>query len=238
MPERRECHDAVGRDERPRVREDDMTTAPQTPKTATIHPGSVIHCWDHLVITLRDEAGTQTGFLSLYAIAYSASLGAGHVALIDVSSSSNGPYAATLTDDVGLGRRQQNRLEAMGDHRMIDTGPPRLATFVREPYDPDGFGFRITSDGPEIRARWEATDAPFWVDGQGGGFSDHEDIWAMFVGARRATLTVGGVAVSGTPFDDDVWVPKLGRSLSSAHGAFAEVRVEPVNGRATGTAPG
>ena len=125
-----------------------MTSAPQAPKTAIIHPGSVIHCWDHLVITLRDEAGAETGFLSLYAIAYSASLGAGHVALVDVSPSSGGPYAATLTDDLGLGRRQQDRLQAMGDERMMRTGPPRLATFVREPYGPDGFGFRITSDGP------------------------------------------------------------------------------------------
>jgi hypothetical protein len=65
------------------------------------------------------------------------------------------------------------------------------------------------------------------VDGQGGGFSATEDIWAMFVAARRASLTVGGIAVAGDPFDDDVWVEKLGRSLSSAHGAFAEVRVEP-----------
>ena len=49
----------------------------------------------------------------------------------------------------------------------------------------------------------------------------------MFVGARRATLTIDGVEVAGDPFDDDIWLPKLGRSLSSAHGAFAEVRVEP-----------
>ena len=60
----------------------------------------------------------------------------------------------------------------------------------------------------------------------------------MMVGARRATLVVDGVAVPGVPFEDDVWVPKLGRSLSSAHGAFAEVRVEPVRpDRATGSGP-
>jgi hypothetical protein len=41
-------------------------------------------------------------------------------------------------------------------------------------------------------------------------------------------VTVNGLAAPGEPFDDDVWVPKLGRSLSSAHGAFAEIRVEPV----------
>ncbi len=212
--------------------------------TARTHPGAVIHCWDHLVITLRDGAGSETGFLSLYAIAYSASLGAGHVAVIEVAvspaASSAGPYAATFTDDVGLGQRQQERLRAMGDERAIRSGPPRLARFEREPYGPAGFGFRIRTDGLEIAARWEDLEPPFWVDGQGGGFSDTEDIWAMFVGARRASLTMAGVAVPGTPFEDDVWRPKLGRSLSSAHGAFAEVRVEPVtpiSGRATATDP-
>jgi hypothetical protein len=205
--------------------------------TAITHQGAVIHCWDHLVITLRDGAGNETAFLSLYAIAYSKSLGAGHVALLEVRDTPGGPIAATLTDEPGLGLRQQERLRAMGDERMVRTGQPRPARFEREPYGPDGFGFRIHSDLGEIRARWEDPEPPFWVDGQGGRFSPTEDIWAMFVGARRAGLTVGAERVAGEPFDDDVWVPKLGRSLSSAHGAFAEVRVEPVNGRATGTAP-
>jgi hypothetical protein len=206
--------------------------------TATIHPGAVIHCWDHLVITLRDPDGSETAFLSLYAIAYSRSLGAGHVALLEVRSGPGGPMAVTLTDDPGLGRRQQARLEAMGDTRMRRTGEPQVARFEREPYGRDGFGFRITSEAVAVHARWDDPDAPFWVDGQGGGFSPTEDIWAMFVGARRASLTVNGIQVPGAPFDDDVWVPKLGRPLSSAHGAFAEVRVDPVSGRATGTAPG
>lgn len=193
------------------------------------------------MITLRDEAGRETAFVSLYAIAYSASLGAGHVAIVEIPASSGpvpGPFAATLTDNLDLGLRQQERLRAMGDERAIRHGSPRLARFEREPYGSDGFGFAIRTDGPEIHARWEDLEPPFWVDGQDGGFSDTEDIWAMFVGARRASLTMAGLAVPGTPFEDDVWRPKLGRSLSSAHGAFAEVRVEPaatVSGRATAT---
>jgi hypothetical protein len=206
--------------------------------TAITHPGAVIHCWDHLVITLRGLDGAETAFLSLYAIAYSRTLGAGHVALLDVAWSPRGPFAATLTDDPGLGRRQQDRLRAMGDERMVRSGPPLLASFEREPFGPRGFGFRITAEVGEIHARWEDPEAPFWVDGQAGGFSPTEDIWAMFVAAPRASLSIGDVVVPGAPFDDDVWVPKLGRSLSSAHGAFAEVRVEPVSGRATGTARG
>jgi hypothetical protein len=205
---------------------------------AIIHPGAVIHCWDHLVMTLREEvAGTataaETAFLSLYAITYSATLGSGHVAIVEA-----GDVVATFTDDPGLGERQQRRLVGMGDGRAALRRPPIIATFERRPYGPDGFGYRLSSRAHEVEARWEATDPPFWVDGQGGGFHAAEDIWAMMVGARRATLVVDGVAVAGLPFEDDVWIPKLGRSLSSAHAAFAEVRVEPVRpDRATESGP-
>ncbi len=201
---------------------------------AIIHPGAVIHCWDHLVITLRDEAtGAETGFLSLYAIAYSATLGAGHVALVGVPGAGDGGLAATFTDDIGLGERQQARLLAMGEGRAAIRRPPIEARFERVPYDAEGFGFRLTSADHRIEAQWLRPDPPFWVDGQNGGFHDFEDIWALMVGARQASLVVDGRATPGAPFEDDVWLPKLGRPLSSAHGAFAEVRVEPVRDRAT-----
>jgi hypothetical protein len=211
---------------------------------AITHPGSVIHVWDHLVITLRHGAGeanaadgAETGFLSLYAIAYSPSLGAGHVALVEVPGIGTAGLAATFTDDVDLGRRQQDRLRGMGEGRAAIRDAPVEARFERMPYGPDGFGFRITSTDRALEARWDAPDAPFWVDGQNGGFHDSEDIWAMMVGTRHARLIVDGHAIPGVPFDDDVWIPKLGRSLSSAHGAFSEVRLTPVSGRATGSGP-
>jgi len=203
---------------------------------AITHPGAVIHYWDHLVITLRDGppgAESETGFLSLYAITYSPSLGAGHVAIVEAAG-----VASVFSDDLGLGERQQARLLGMGNGRTALRRPPVKATFERLPFGPNGFGYRLTSAEHEIEARWEATDPPFWVDGQGGAFHDAEDIWAIMVGAWRPSLVIDGAAVPGAPFDDDVWVPKLGRSLSSAHGAFAEVRVEPVRpDRATGSDP-
>ena len=51
---------------------------------AAIHPGAVLHGWDHFVITLRDDTGRRSAFLSLYAITYSATLGAGQVAFLRV----------------------------------------------------------------------------------------------------------------------------------------------------------
>jgi hypothetical protein len=198
---------------------------------ARIHPGAVIHDWDHLVITLREgglPGGAETAFLSLYAITYSASLGPGHVALFEVPTALEGRRALMLADGAELGRRMQARLRGMGFDRPALAGDPLLARFDREPFDGRAFGFRIAAEGLDLHARWEETTEPFWFDGQGGAFSQDEDIWAMMVGAGRASVTVNGVAAPGEPFDDDVWVPKLGRTLSSAHGAFAEIRVEPV----------
>lgn len=206
---------------------------------AIIHPGAVIHYWDHLVITLRDgPSGPETGFLSLYAITYSASLGPGHVAIVEIPGAPGGGLIATLTDDLGLGERQQARLIGMGDPRAALRRAPVETRFERIPYDTDGFGFRLRTADHDVEARWEETDPPFWVDGQNGAFHATEDIWAIMVGAGQARLVVDGVDTPGAPFDDDVWTPKLGRSLSSAHGAFAEVRVTPVSDRATGSVPG
>ncbi|MBA3234703.1 MAG: hypothetical protein H0T59_01765 [Chloroflexi bacterium] len=207
---------------------------------ATILPGAVSHCWDHLVITLRDAAGNETAFVSIYGIAYSASLGAGHVAIVEVAEAGGGtgrpggppdvpggPLRAVLTDDLGLGARQIARLRGMGDGRAALLTAPRLATFRRVPFDATGFGFDIDTDGYQIEARWLDPGQPMWVDGRDGGFSDAEDIWAMFVGAPRARVMVNGVAAPGEPFQDDQWRPMLRRAFSSAHAAFAEVRVEP-----------
>src|SRR3954454_10623064 len=149
------------------------------PMPAIIHPGAVIHYWDHVVITLREDAvgaasaagaagaadapaaaagpsnatANETGSLSLYAITYSPTLGAGHVAIVEA-----GDLAATFTDDPGLGDRQQARLVGMGDARAALRRPPILATFERLPYGADGFGYRLSSEEHVIEARWEATD--------------------------------------------------------------------------------
>ncbi len=191
---------------------------------ARIHPGRMIHIWDHLVITLRDE-DRETAFLSWYAIAWSKSLGAGNVALLEVPERS---LAITVADDLGLGERQQARLRGMGTRRAALDGAPVPATFERSPFGAGGFGVRILTPTIAIEARWLDPAEPFWADGEGGGFSPAEDIWSAFVESPRATISIDGVAVPGSPFTDDIWLPKLGRALSSAHAAFAEVRVTPV----------
>ena len=195
--------------------------------TAAIHPGPVRHCWDHAVVTLRDETAVETAFLSLYAITYSAALGAGHVCLLRAPAA--GIVHAILTDAPEVARRMVRRLRAM-TYPGFELGAPIVAArFERRPFTADGLGFDITSDGLGVEVRWLEPSPPFWMIAPAPDLAPDEDIWAMFVEARDAALRLDGVAVRGRPFLDEAWVPKLGRAVSSAHVAFSEVRVEPVH---------
>ena len=196
---------------------------------AAIHPGSVRHAWDHFVIALRDDAGHRSAFLSLYAIAYSASLGAGTVALLRVVDSPSST-SVVLTDAPEVAERMMKRLASMGDTEVDLHSPPIAATFVRQPFGPAGLGFTITWTSHSVEARWIDAIAPFWIIGRAPDLAADEDIWAMFVEARSASLTIDGRPIVGEPFRDDVWVPKLGRPMSSAHVALSEVRLTPVPG--------
>jgi hypothetical protein len=195
---------------------------------AAIHPGAVIHGWDHFVITLRDAAGRRSAFLTLYAITYSATLGAGNVAFLRVDDPAVDLDVA-LTDAPEVAARMQERLGRMGQTDVDRDRPPIEALFTRHRAGPDGFGFSISWQAHTMEARWIDPTLPFWMIAPAPDLKADEDIWALFVEAPRASLTVDGRPIAGEPFPDDVWVAKVGRSLSSAHVALSEVRVTPVS---------
>ena len=201
--------------------------------TARTHPGSLIHVWDHLVITLRRDDGVET-LLSLYAITYSASLGPGHVAFLRGVGPDGEARTSCWSDDAGLGERMQARLRDMGGTGAELTGAVIPATFERHPFRAGGLGFTIRSADETVVARWEAAGQPFWMEGPAPDFSPTEDIWACFVEAHAASITIDGRPIAGEPYIDPVWLPKLGRALSSAHAALSEVRVTPHPGRERG----
>ncbi len=196
---------------------------------ARIHPGAPILEMDHSVITLHEGGradGAETAMLSLYDIGFSVTLEAGHVALLRVPSVG---VDAVFTDRLELGRKMQARLRGMGNTwSMLQREPVLLDRIVRDPWVDGWFGYRFAAPGLEVAARWADLETPFFAEGPAGnGFADTEDIWSLFVAARAATIEVNGVAAPGAPFDDDVWLPKLGRSVSSAHSALGETRITP-----------
>jgi hypothetical protein len=183
---------------------------------------------DHSGISLHEGGrpdGAQTGMLSLYDITYHREHGAGHVALIDIPSLG---VDAVFTDRLDLGRAWQARLRGIGHTAaMLGRDPIVVTGFWRDPLVGDSFGYRLRAPGIDFAARWWDLEPPFYAEGPNGGFSDTEDIWSLFVGARSASLVVNGVEAPGAPYDDDVWQPKLGRSVSSAHIALGETRITP-----------
>lgn len=195
---------------------------------ARLHPGSPILSMDHSVITLHEGGrpdGARTGFLSIYDIAFHAQFGAGRVALVDLPAAG---VSAVFTDRLDLGRAWQARLRGMGDtDPMLSRDPVVVTGFWRDPWVGDSFGYRFRAPGVDFAARWWDLEPPFYAEGPNGGFSDSEDIWSLFVAARSASLTINGVSAPGTPFDEDTWLPKLGRPVSSAHSALGETRITP-----------
>lgn len=192
--------------------------------TARVLPGAVILIMDHNVITLAEGDGRETAFLSWYAITYSAKFGAGNVALFEAPARD---VAVTLTDDLGLGERWQQRLLGMKTERACLRVRPVQASFARRPYRDSSFGVRITAPDVDVDAEWGGATLPVWVDGEHGGFHAAEDIWSAFIEAPDATISLNGERLPGRAFPDDHWVRVMGRPLSSAHGAFSEVRVSP-----------
>ena len=203
--------------------------------TARLHPGSPILEMDHSVITLHEGGrpdGAETAMLSMYDIGFSASLGAGHVALLSVPSMG---VDAVFTDRLDLGRRMQARLLGMGmTMPMLSRELLMVTGLSRDPWVDGRFGYRFGARGVEVVARWHDLDAPFFAEGPNGEFSAAEDIWSFFVGARSASIEINGVAAPGSPYEDDAWLPKLGRSLFSAHAALGETRITPHAGRRPG----
>src|SRR4051795_12802356 len=155
---------------------------------ARIHPGAPILVMHHSVITLHDagqQNGAETAFLSMYDIAFHHQHGAGVVALLRVPSAG---VDAVFTDRLELGRAWQARLRAMGNTDAMLASDPVVVTGVwRDPWIATSLGYRFRAPGVEVVAQWNDLDVPFFADGGNRGFSDTEDIWSVFVGARSAS---------------------------------------------------
>ncbi|CAN5621301.1 hypothetical protein BH23CHL8_BH23CHL8_22590 [soil metagenome] len=190
---------------------------------AQVHPGPVVHVWDHFVIGLRAANGGAS-LLSLYAVAWSPELGRGHICVLDLPNGQR----IVIADPVAIGERMQARLGAMGFEPPGGRVPVARGSFSRPAADGDGLAWSIEFEGGLLEARWERLAAPFWVTGPAPAFRAEEDIWACFVAAGEASIRLAGEALPGVPYDDAGWQPRLGRSLSSAHAALAEVRVTPI----------
>ena len=195
--------------------------------SAKVHRGAVILVMDHSVITLRNGEGVsaETGFLSIYDISYSPDFGGGRVALVRVPMAG---IETVFADRLELGLGMQARLDRRGMHPEFLTAPPVAARIVRRAMVNARLGYTIETDEVLIDASWHNMETPFWAEGPAPAFVATEDMWCTLISARAADILVNGKRTPGDPFDDNVWLPWVGRPISSAHVALGETRVTPI----------
>jgi hypothetical protein len=204
-------------------------------RSAPIHPGRIIQCFDHFVIDLHASDGGATYF-TVYAVEYSPALGTGHVSFLRTRDSAGIDRDFTFTDRPDTARNMQARLRGM-ETAKVDmsrgigtslTQEPVMATFRRHPWTVDGVGWTIWPEtGPRIEARWLAPQEPVWTAAMAGTFTPTRDILGMLAEFGEADLQIDGERVPGEPWHDPWWDARVGRPFSSTHVALAESSLEP-----------
>ena len=206
---------------------------------ATIHPGRPNLLMDHLQLGLRDPAAPAADppafYLSLYAVAWSRDMGAGHVGFVrwrppdvsDATPTNRDGFDQILTDNPDLARRIRDQLRATGYHRVDLSGEPRPAAFIRSRLtEPFHVRYLIAAVGLEIDAHWEGLGEPTFAHGPAPQQPDRQEIWSMLFEAQVGAAAINGRAVEGTTYPMENWTPWLGRPLRSAHVARGEILVD------------
>jgi hypothetical protein len=203
-------------------------------RSAAIHPGRILQCFDHFVIDLRADDGAATYF-TVYAVEYAPELGTGHVAFLRTREPDGRELDLTLTDAPDMAARMQARLRHLTATRDVSRGIGTSldqaaveATFHRHPWTEDGVGWTIRAvGGPTVEARWEEPEEPIWTGAMAGTFTPERDILGMLAGFGAAVVRVDEDRAMGTPWLDPWWERHLGRPFSSTHVALAEASLTP-----------
>lgn len=176
---------------------------------------------DHRVIYLRDASGNPSPsfMLSLFTFRLSPIGHAGHVAWLR-HQGRDGPHHR-LTDDLELAATASERFAPSVDRDRFSEVPWTEADFESgpDPMEPD---WLITAVGISARARWSDLGPPIFAFGPSPGRPNHADIHSLLREAGGEVWLDDEVVV-GDCFANEIWVPWLGRPLSSCLVAIGEV---------------
>jgi hypothetical protein len=192
---------------------------------AMVLPGRLALVADHLVLALADPTirlGDEPAFvLSWYAVAYAAAAPGGNLAFIRAPGL--GPTGElVITDAPKLDRALRPRLRPRSWPMADPDQPSRRATFTRAPIRDGGVAATVTADDVAIEVEWRELGRPIVASGPVGSDPPWDSSTVLFEAGAWA-VTVNGSAFAGQTFQNEIWRPWLGRPLSSALVAVAEV---------------
>jgi hypothetical protein len=192
---------------------------------AMVLPGRLALVADHLVLALADPTiarGDEPIFVfSWYAVAYAAAAPGGNLAFIRAPGLEPSGELV-MTDAPELDRALRPRLMPRSWPLADPDQPSRRATFTRAPIRDAGVAATVTADDVAIEVEWRELGRPIVAAGPVGSEPRWDSSTVLFE-AGSWTVTVNGSALAGQAFPNEVWRPWLGRPLSSALVAVAEV---------------
>lgn len=197
--------------------------------TVDIHPGTVVHAMDHLVLDLATPDGA-TAYFTIYSLGLMRDVGPGRVALLRVSTP-DGVLDRCFGETLGVAARMQHRLRAIrsegGAVPLVGVDhAPHQATIRRSTTSDQGEHWMVRSADHVISAAWSGPEPAFWLSAPAPAFHPTRDYATTMVSYRRAELVVDGTSVSGEPYAHEEWQQRLGRPFSSCHIALAETAIE------------
>lgn len=189
---------------------------------AEVLAGPLVLVTDHLVLAVRDGSpDAEPGFfVSWYAVTYAAGAPGGNLAFVRSPALPTGELV--VTDSPELDRALRPRLRPKSWPLREPDGSAIAGTFERAPLRDGRLDARIVAASQVIDASWTNLAAPIVTTGR-VGVDPPWDTSTVLIEAGGFSAAVDGVAVTGRPFPNPVWEAWLGRPLSSALIAFAEV---------------
>jgi hypothetical protein len=192
---------------------------------AVVLSGRLALVADHLVLALADpdpSAGDDPLFvLSWYSVAYADEAPAGNLAFLRLRG--GGPFdELVVTDTPDLDVTLRGRLAPRSWPLADPARPATAGTFTRSPVRDRAMSAVIVTPAASVEVEWRDLAPPIVATGPVG--SDPPwDSSTVLLEAGAWTVRVNGAEIAGRAFPNEVWRPWLGRPLSSALVAIAEV---------------
>lgn len=193
---------------------------------ATVHT-EVDHAMDHIVAGLRTDADQDrpAHYFSLFRFSHTPAGETGHVLFVCDAAAALGSVITVWTDnprlvDVCIPRFAPG---AWKDH--LDAAVTREASFERSGLAvASRLSYQIVAGDWTCELTWSDLAAPIWASGpvpSGLAFR----ISSLMIEAASFSAVLNGEVVGGEVYPNPVWVPWVGKPLSSALIALSEVIV-------------